>query len=140
MEKEKALLNATSDNEKAELRKQIQTLKDNLTNEQAETEKKVGEMEKAAEEAKLKQDELTGEIKQKLEKNQLELTEQKNAFDKQNKKVSSKIGNYLGFGGAFKRRKYSFKKLPKRKKRNNKVNNTYAKRGKKLIRSKKMKH
>ena len=140
MEREKDLVNAASEEEKAKLRKQIEDLEKNRIKEQDETNKKIEEMEKAAEEAKRKQDELTGEIKEKLEKSQQELADQKDEFDKQNKKLSTRWGKRLGIGGGFKTRKYSFKKLPKRKKRNNKVNNTSAKRGKKLNRSKKMKH
>ena len=49
------------------------------------------------------------------------------------------FGRMLGRGGGSKKRKYSFKKLPKRKRRNNKSNKTQVKkRGKRLNRSKKM--
>tara|TARA_Y100000996_G_scaffold414308_2_gene404817 strand:- start:2765 stop:3643 length:879 start_codon:yes stop_codon:yes gene_type:complete len=53
---------------------------------------------------------------------------------------NSAIGRTLRFGrGGSKKRKYSFKKLPKRKRRNNKSNKTQVKkRGKRLNRSKKM--
>ena len=77
------------------------------------------------------------ELQDKLAKVEAE----KNAAEQEVAKRKTKLGavkSFIGKGGS-KKRKYSFKKLPKRKRRNNKSNKTQAKkRGKRLNRSKKM--
>jgi hypothetical protein len=61
----------------------------------------------------------------------------KNAAEQEVAKRKTFMGRFMK--GGSKKRKYSFKKLPKRKRRNNKSNKTQAKkRGKRLNRSKKM--
>ena len=71
---------------------------------------------------------------------QTDAKEQKQIADAAEQEVA-KRKTFMGrlMKGGSKKRKYSFKKLPKRKRRNNKSNKTQAKkRGKRLNRSKKM--
>ena len=81
------------------------------------------------------------ELQDKLEKVEAD----KNAAEEEAKKKGTvrgalgTLGSRVGIKGGSKKRNYSFKKLPKRKRRNNKSNKTQAKkRGKRLNRTKKM--
>jgi len=114
LEKERQLKTASEEDK--------QKLQDEIDNKKKELEDKRAEMEASQK-----------ELQDKLEKVEAD----KNAVEQEVAKRKTFTGRFMR--GGSKKRKYSFKKLPKRKRRNNKSNKTQAKkRGKRLNRTKKM--